>query len=292
MKYNIAPTHIGILMFAALCHASWNGIVKSVDNSDKMIVSVLINSGVPALFFIIAPLLLPDGFISLFNSYDIILIAFLSALVHSVYWILLPEMYKIMDMSQAYPIARGVSPILVALVAFYVVDDELPFWGIVGVALASLGVLLNAFPKRGQPFYFRAILPALFVGVLITTYTVIDGYGVRLTEEPLRFFALYGFWKVIFATIILILQKNKVKLTFKNNYKMITIGAVLNGMAYGLVLWMLIIIPFAYVSALREISSIFAVLIGILVFKERAGFKRVVFATITIIGCVIIAVGG
>ena len=292
MVYGIEPFYIFILIIGAICHASWNGIVKFVDDNDKRSVSILINSGVSIGMFLGSTFFLKDGFLSVFTRIDMILVALLSGFTHLLYWITLPQMYKKMDMSQAYPIARGVSPILVAVMAFYTVGDSLPFWGIVGVLIASFGVLLNAFPKRGSTFDVKTIFPAVLVGVIIASYTVIDGYGMRMSEEPLQFVVLYGLVETILAMILLLREKKNKSLNLKANAKLIVIGSLLNGLAYGLVLWMMVVVPFAYVSSIREMSAIFAVLIGIIVFREKAGLKRFLFALITVIGCIIIALGG
>lgn len=282
---------IFILLFAALCHASWNGIIKSTPDADKQIVSILVNSA-GAVFFASLYFFIPDVYGNVFENTDLVIVAIISALIHSIYWIVLPIMYKHMDISQSYPIARGLPPILLAIVSFYLVDDKLTFLGALGVVIASTGVILNAVPKRGNKFNPTNILPAFAVGLIITTYTVVDGYGMRNAPHPFQFLALYGGFELMLAIIILSYKKTKQPLNIVGNGKLIFVGAILNALAYGLVLWTMATVQLAYVSAIREVSTIFAVLIGVLIFKEKTGIKRFVFAGITVLGCVMIGIWG
>jgi drug/metabolite transporter (DMT)-like permease len=72
------------------------------------------------------------------------------------------------------------------------------------------------------------------------------------------------------------------------NWKRSFLIFVLSYLAYGIVLWAMTVAPIGLVSALRETSVIFAALIGILIFKETAGPKRIVAAILVCIGTALI----
>ena len=87
--------------------------------------------------------------------------------------------YQLGEFSQMYPLARGTSPWVVALISVVVLDRELPITELAGVLTVSAGliglVLVGGLPGRKD---VPAIAAALLTGLMIAGYTVIDGVGV------------------------------------------------------------------------------------------------------------------
>src|SRR5215510_230786 len=99
------PLIIGLLLLAALSHASWNAVLKS-DHSDRLTTTGVIAAmgmvaGLCALPFL--PPLDPAAW-----KYLII-----STPIHGLYFAFLLNAYAHGDLSHIYPIARGLSPLLV-----------------------------------------------------------------------------------------------------------------------------------------------------------------------------------
>ena len=113
-----------------------------------------------------------------------------SGVVHVVYYIiLLRRGYRKSDLTVVYPLARGSGPLLSSLVALFLLGEQVTLLGALGVAAVVGGVFLIA----GGPGLFRAALDpvkktrvlagmayGLATGVLIATYTVVDGYAVKV----------------------------------------------------------------------------------------------------------------
>ncbi|THA39804.1 hypothetical protein [Streptomyces sp. A1547] len=78
-----------------------------------------------------------------------------------------------------YPTPRGTSPLVVALVSTTLLGHSLPAGQAVGVAVNSCGLaaatLADGIPGRTQ---LPALAAALGTGVLIASYTLVDGSGV------------------------------------------------------------------------------------------------------------------
>ena len=102
-----------------------------------------------------------------------------SGVIHIVYNCCLVWSYRIGDFSRANPIARGSSPLLVALGALLTVQEAIAPIRLAGVVLVSAGILLLAL-QRGK-VSGNSVVAALVTGAVIALYTVVDGVGVRLS---------------------------------------------------------------------------------------------------------------
>lgn len=128
---------------------------------------------------------------------------------------------------------------------------------------------------------YKALLFALLTAVCISGYTIASGFGVRTAES----FIVYAAWLEfisgsLFVATALYKYRGTAKLsgiTWENSHLDVVAG-LLAIVGFGVALWAMTKIPFAAVSALRETSVVFAVLIGYLLFKEQQGLKRL-FAT-------------
>ena len=166
------PAHAVVLvLLAALCHASWNAVVKFGD--DRLVVIAVVNL-VGALVALLAlpfvPLPSPAAWPWLLTS----------VAVHLFYYYFLLQQYRVGDLSHVYPLSRGLSPLLVSLGAGVVAGEVLPPMAMLGIGLASVGIVSLAFeggaPWRGD---VRPVAFATCTAVIIACYTVVDGIGVR-----------------------------------------------------------------------------------------------------------------
>ena len=103
-----APTHfaIGLILCAAVLHAVWNALVKG--SADRVITLGLINLGHGLVGAVMVVLYLPPAR----EAWPFIAA---STFIHYFYYGFLLVAYRAGDLSQVYPIARGVAPVLVAL---------------------------------------------------------------------------------------------------------------------------------------------------------------------------------
>jgi len=189
--------------------------------------------------------------------------------------------YRSGDLGETYPVARGSSPALVALGGSLFAGEWMNASGILGVGLVSAGIFMLAAAK-GRLHAMN--LPwALATGVSIAAYTVVDGFGVRASQNWL------GYTAAIFAFFIVVplwfLARSG--LTFfrvpANEAGKAIGGGVISLAAYGAIIWVMQANAMGAVSALRETSVVFAALLGAAFLGERLTAWRI--ST----GCVIAA---
>ena len=122
-------------------------------------------------------------------------------MIHALYGLALARMLDSGDLSQTYPIARGLAPIMIFILAAVFADERHSPSGIAAIALISAGII--SLSVVGRPKNTRgglAIAQAVLVGLLIDLYSYIDGQGVRLSGDAFTYIA----W-IFFLTAILIL---------------------------------------------------------------------------------------
>ncbi len=276
------PTIVGLVLLAALMHASWNAVVKS-DKDRLLSMGVVMVAG--ALWgAAIAPFLPWPNFVAW--PYMIA-----SVIIHNFYYFFLLRAYAHGDLGHVYPIARGLGPLLVALASGYVLGEALLLHEIIGVLLISGGIIGLSF-AGGMQALFRdrwGTFFAVLTGCTIAGYTVVDGLGARASGNALSYIAwlnitegpwvlLIGFWK----------RGPNVAWAHVRQYGLRSaIGGVVAAMGYGIVIWALKQGNMAHVAALRETSVLFATLMGVFLLHEAFGWHRVV-AAIFIVGGLIL----
>jgi drug/metabolite transporter (DMT)-like permease len=266
-----------LVLLAAALHAIWNAVIKGT--GDKTIAIGLVALGHMVLGLIGAAILpLPD--------IKVIPFIIASTLIHWGYYYGLTTAYKFGDLSLIYPIARGISPVIVTFFAFFWIDERLSWVEMGGVLLISSGILFLGLRSLSNEKSIPALVFALTTGILIAAYSLTDGFGVRLTENPLS----YIVWLFIAEGFIVfyIFGRFKVRL-LKSSFSEIMLGffaGVISTVAYGLALYAKSLAPLGIVTALRETSVIIATLIGVLWFKEKPIGYRIGAASIVFCGII------
>jgi drug/metabolite transporter (DMT)-like permease len=202
---------------------------------------------------------------------------------------LLFQAYRLGDLSQVYPISRGLAPALVALGAYLIVGETLNPLGWAGLAAICLGIGFIALQRGAVHADRTAVGFAVLLGLSIAAYSVADGVGVRWSERYM------GWLFFLEAPVVLAVFGPRIMRRQKIDWKAFSIGLIggtLSVLAYGVVLYAKTIAPIAAVSAVRESSVIIAALIGVLLFGERPWIGRVFAALIVAAGVVLMAFAG
>jgi drug/metabolite transporter (DMT)-like permease len=270
-----------IVIGAGALHAAWNAIAKSVD--DRVVVFALIGlaatlGGGAVLALTGLPYRAAIGF------------AVVSAAIHIGYDLGLMSSYRLGAFNQVYPIARGMSPLLVAFGAYFLAGEHLGAVPLAGVAILAAGLASLALSSgRLTSSELPAIGAAALTGVAIAAYTVVDGLGVRRAHDPLAYagllFLLQG---PVFPVVAAFRRPGLGWLTGPVAARGLLAGA-LSLVAYGIVLWAQTQAPLAEVAAIRETSVVFAALIGMKLFAERFGTRRLAAAMLVAAGIVLIS---
>ena len=273
-----------LILCAALLHAVWNALVKS-GGDPWLRMGIVMGSG--SLLCLIG---LP--FVS-FPEPQVWPYIVASVIVHQIYFTGVCIGYKLGDLSHVYPIQRGMAPILVALGAWFYAGETLSIQGMFGVGLISLAILSLTIGTTRFPEDGKALICALFTGVAIAVYTIIDGLGARLSSD------VYGYiiWLFLlsglpYGLLALRLLWKRPGISDKKHIFRGSIGGVLSMTAYGLAIWAMTIVPMTYVSALRETSVIFAAIIGTRLMNEPFGKSRIAAASLVAAGVYVLQTGG
>lgn len=282
----VEPLIIGLLLLAGLMHASWNALLKS-DQSDRLATfGVIMTTGtlMGACVAPFVPMIEPEAW-----KYMIA-----SVLIHAVYYYTLLKAYSYGDLSHTYPIARGLGPLLVALISGRFIGEHLRTQDIVGVLLLSFGLVALAMPMRAvvpRPGsrHGLATLFAVLTGFTIAGYIIADGLGVRAAGSTVAHRISYIAWLNILEgpwllALAFYLRPTAVWEYLRRTWYRGVIGGLIANTGYGIAIYALVLGPMAHVAALRETSVLFGALIGTLLLGEPFGVRRVAAAVIIVIG--------
>jgi multidrug transporter EmrE-like cation transporter len=191
----VDPLIVGLLLLAGLMHASWNALLKS-DQSDRLATfGMLMTTGTLMGLCVVpfVPMIEPAAWKYLIAS----------VAIHAAYYFFLLKAYSYGDLSHTYPIARGLGPLLVALVSGRFIGEHLRAQDIVGVSLLSFGLVALALPlkavmPRPGGRHGLATLFAVLTGITIAAYILADGLGVRAAGPTFEHRLSYIAWLNVF----------------------------------------------------------------------------------------------
>ena len=255
------------VIFAAVLHAIWNAMFKN--EKDKYLgASALVFGQVPAsiiiIFFFPAP------------TAESIPYIFLSGILHTGYiWFLLSA-YRFGDYTKVYPIARGSAPIFVSIVSLIFFAVVLSNFELLGIVVICLGVLSLSFQNSTGFTNHKTIIYALITGSFIMGYSITDGYGARISASILSYMGWSFILNAFLFSILLNFMKQSgiIARVTKDGKFIFFVGGTISYLAYAIVVWGFTQAPIPIVTALREISIVFALLIGIFFLKEKFTYLK------------------
>ena len=268
------------VLAAAVTHATWNAIAHGI--RDQTLAFALIGVGgtvVSIPLIIIAAMPRSASWPYLLASVGI----------HVFYNLLLMQCYRLGEFSQVYPLARGVSPLVVTILAAVFVHEHLALLQIAGVTVVSAGLAFLVFggrrPGRG------AFLAAVGTGLTIAAYTTVDGVGVRLSHSPVGYIGWLMVLESLCVPLFALVRRREVLLKQPPRILLFGLAAgALSVLAYGLVLWAQTRGALAPIAALRETSVIFGAIIGTVIFHEPFGRNRIAATVLVVAGIVLLNV--
>ncbi|MEE2039037.1 EamA family transporter [Nocardiopsis sp. CT-R113] len=278
----MTPSVVAAVLVAALLHAGWNAIAHAI--TDRLLGFALIGlGGMLATLPLLAVVGPPPR-----EAWPVLLA---SLATHLLYMTLLMASYRTGEFGQVYPVARGTAPWVVALVGVTLLGESMPLPDLVGVLTVSAGLMTLVFaggrPTRAQ---VPSLVAAFATGLGIATYTVVDAYGVRLTEDPLGYITwimlLQG---PVFFVVAVFTRRGALLRQLRPLWKAGLLGGAVSAAAYGLVLWAQLSGAVAGIAALRETSIVFAAALGALLFRERFGPVRIAASAIVVAGVLLLA---
>lgn len=269
-----------IVLFAAFLHALWNAIVKGAGDRALVLGLVAFGHVVPGVFLAIY-----------YGGPDPAAFPYVVAttVIHWGYYVLLNIAYRTGDLSVVYPIARGLAPILIAVGALIWADEHLPLMAWIGIVAVSLGILLLARQAFSSEIARTGLVAAIGVAVVIASYSIVDGIGVRVSNNPGGYIGWIFTAEIFVVLFVFGTRWHRFRAMSTKAIWVGLAGGLVSAAAYGLVLLAKTTAPLGIVSALRETSVIFAALIGVLWFAEGPRRDRMIAAVVVAAGIAVIA---
>ena len=271
------------VLFAALLHAAWNAAAHRIP--DRLVGLALIGVG----YTVVSAAVVPWVAVPAAGAWGWLLG---SVALHVVYSVLLIRSYRLGAFGHVYPLARGVSPMVVAIVAVTVVGQPLDVGQALGIGVLCAGLVVLVFAGGGILHAGRsAVIAALLTGLCIASYTVFDGIGVRAAHGTAGYvgwlFLLHG---PILPVVVAIRRGHRTLRDCRPVWRLGLASGLVSLAAYAIVLWAQTRSGLATVAALREVSILFGAVIGVFAFRERFGARRIVGAALAVTGVVLLNV--
>jgi drug/metabolite transporter (DMT)-like permease len=265
-------TALALVLAAAFCHALWNLAAKKAGGDQRFLL-------LTALMIVVlwAPLGLwaAWGVVPHWGWTEWGFIA-ASAVLHVAYFTLLLRGYRAADLSVVYPVARGTGPLLSSLAAVLVLGETLSHLGLAGVGIVAVGVFLIAGGPRllsalrgvdadraRRLRVQRGLAYGVATGVCIAAYTVVDGYSVTvLAISPILVDYLSNVLRLPLLVPGALRDLAATRAAWRATWRWALVVALLSPLSYIMVLYALRLAPLSHVAPAREVSMLFAALLG------------------------------
>jgi drug/metabolite transporter (DMT)-like permease len=275
-----APT-IVLMLLAGLLHASWHSLVKY--GGDQILVLAGMGLVAAAAAACALPLLpLPAAPVWPVIAGSVVL--------HVGYKLALARSYTFGDLGQAYPMARGLVPLFSTAIAFAALSQAPSTIQMLGIALVSAGLIWLATHSIRGGVDRRLFLAAIAAGLTVAGYSVVDAYGTRRNGDWMSFTA----WLIVcdaltFAALVSCFKGRRLWVELWRHRTRMLISGGLGLLSFSVFLWALSHSPVGAISALRESSVLFATVLGIVAYRERASAHKIAAAALIVTGLVVIA---
>ncbi|MDZ7812171.1 MAG: EamA family transporter [Ideonella sp.] len=219
-----------------------------------------------------------------------------SGLVNLLYLNVLLKGYRVSDLTVVYPVARGTAPLFILLGAMLFLAEPLRGPTLAGVLCISAGIWLIAggpqlLSKAQDPTQRQRVHAGLawggLTGLLIATYTVIDGYAVKVAlVSPILVFYFGNLLRLPFTLPQVWRDRACLAQAWRTQWRYALVMASLAPLAYVLVLYAVQQAPLSHVAPAREVSMLFAALLGGRLLGEQDRGARLAGAAAMALGVV------
>ena len=261
-------TAFALVLVAALLHAGWNIVAKKTGGGRHFVMM-----GALMIVLLWAPLGLVMAWQQVprwgLAEWGLLLA---SGLAHLVYFNVLLAGYRAADLTVVYPVARGTGPLVSSMAALVVLGESLSTRGLLGVLGITAGVLLIAggprqWTQAHDPAQRARLLAGLrwggLTGLLIATYTVLDGYAVKvLLISPILVDYIGNLLRIPFMLPAVPADRVGFVRDLRTQWKAALLLAAISPLGYVLVLYAVQMAPLSHVAPAREVSMLFAALLG------------------------------
>ena len=282
---------LGLAILAAFLHAVFGALQKGRHDPWLSRGAIDFSYGIMAAPFALFVVPWPEP-----HMWLIFLGAFI---IHVGYKLFQAFAYTKGDFTVVYPVVRGTGPLFAVIGAYLIFGETftLTQWMGVGVLLTGifgLAVYNLIFLQSNRETLPIALALALFTGLFVALYTTYDAYGIRATADPFTFLAWFfmidGIFMPPIAAVMYARMQDKPALgplAVRGFF-----GGVTAFASFGSIMLATRLDKVGEAAVLRETSTIFAALIGVLFLKETVGPRRIALMALIALGAVIVEMGG
>lgn len=288
---------LALVLVAALLHAGWNIVAKKA------------NGGAPFALLAAVFVALVWAPVGVWAAWGVLPgwglrewgLVLVSGVTHLVYFRVLLRGYRLSDLTVVYPVARGTGPLVSSFGALLLLGETMQPLGVAGVFAVTAGVFLIA---GGPGLWARAHDPAqrlrvrlglgygALTGVLIAGYTLIDGYAVKVAlMSPILVDYFGNLLRIPFMLPEALRDRAGCLAAWRLQWRHALVMAVVSPLGYVLVLYAAQMAPLSHVAPAREVSMLFAALLGGKLLGEGDRGWRVAGAVLIACGVAGLAVG-
>ena len=288
---------LAFVLLAGLIHASWNIAAKKAGGDSRFAVFtsvVMIVFWAPLGFYLGVQQVPEWG-----RTEWLLLVA--STFFHTLYYLVLLRGYRKADLTVVYPLARGSGPLLSSLAAILLLGESISALGVAGI----VGVVAGVFLVAGGPGLWRAthdtqrrarVRKGMFYGVIsgafIAGYPVVDGYAVKfLLMSPILVDYVGSLMRLVVLAPAFLRDVPAAVLLWQRQWKYAVFVGIISPVSYVLVLYAMQTAPLSHVAPAREVSMLFAALIGGQLLGEGDRLLRLGGAGLIAAGVMALALG-
>ncbi|MGF1567249.1 MAG: EamA family transporter [Nodosilinea sp.] len=274
---------LGLVLAAAFLHASWNFLAKRAAGGAAFV----------WLFGVLSTCIYAPLAVGMFSrqrpelSATAVACMAGSGALHTAYFLLLQQGYRVGDLSLVYPLARGTGPMIATVAAMAIFKERPTVLTLIGTGLIAVGIVLfTAQPGQNQSSNrFLSVGFALLTGMFIAAYTLWDKYAVsQLLVPPLLLDWSSNLTRSLLLTPLALGQWSVVQSEWQNHRREALGVACLCPLAYILVLTALVFSPVSAVAPAREISIVIGAAMGSQLLSEGHIARRLAAASLMVLG--------
>lgn len=280
-----------LVQLGSVTHAAWNLVSARVASDPRVFVWVYSAASLV--------LLAPVAVVIAVDDPDALSLRWavgsgVSALMHIAYSIALQRSYAGADLNVAYPVSRGIGPVLVVVFAVTVLREHVDLEGWVGVLTIAVGVVVittGSIDRVAHVRRLQGLRDGLVVAVTVAAYTLWDDHSVNgLRLQPVLYFAGTGLWMFLVLTAMTWSRRADAVMAARQHWRPALVVGVLSPVSYVLVLVAMTMAPVSLVAPLRSTSIVIGSLAAWLLFREPAGGRRLGGAALVTAGVLVMLV--
>lgn len=273
---------ISLMLAAGLLHASWHSLVKSSADGIANMAGMGAVAAIPAFVWLVVTMPPPSPVVWAVLT--------VSVCLHAGYKICVAKAYAHANLGEAFPMARGAVPLFATAIAFIGLGQVPTAGQCGGIALICISLILLAYERFRGAFNATLLAAIAGAGLAVALYSVLDSYGTRLAGNWVDFTA----WLIVLDTMTFLFVARLMRgpqlwSTMISIHRRIATSGLLGLLSFSVFMWALSRNPVGPVSALRETSVLFSVVIGVAFHREQLSGRRIAAAALIVAGIAILA---